>query len=72
MSYHLHMTKISEKVVEPKTGKRKLGLYRDQIWIADNFDAPLPTDILAGFLGEESEAPKRKPSTRRRKKLSRP
>ncbi len=37
--------------VKPKTGKRKLGLYRGQIWMADDFDAPLPDDILAGFLG---------------------
>ena len=33
--------------------KRELGLYRGEIWIADDFDAPLPDDILAGFLGEE-------------------
>lgn len=39
--------------------KRKLGLYSGEIWIADDFDAPLPDDILAGFLGEEVQ-PKRK------------
>ena len=37
--------------IEPKNTKRKLGLYRGQIWMADDFDAPLPDDILAGFLG---------------------
>jgi prevent-host-death family protein len=57
--------------VEPKPGERKLGLYRGKIWIADDFNAPLPPDILAGFLGEEPEAPKTK-ARPRRKKLSRP
>jgi prevent-host-death family protein len=33
--------------------KRKLGLYRGEIWMAEDFDAPLPEDILAGFLGED-------------------
>jgi prevent-host-death family protein len=33
--------------------KRTLGLYKGQIWMADDFDAPLPDDILAGFIGEE-------------------
>ena len=28
---------------------RELGKYRDQIWIADDFDAPLPDDLLAEF-----------------------
>ena len=37
--------------VKRKTGKRKLGLYRGQIWMADDFDAPLSDDIIAGFLG---------------------
>jgi prevent-host-death family protein len=54
---------------------RPLGKDRGKIWIADDFDAPLPPDILAGFLGEDSpsEKPETKPGTkskraRRRKK----
>jgi prevent-host-death family protein len=39
--------------IEPKMAKRKLGIDRGRIWIADDFDAPLPDDILAGFLGTE-------------------
>ena len=39
--------------VYPKNPKRPLGFYKGQIWIADDFNAPLPDDILAGFLGEE-------------------
>ncbi len=33
--------------------KRPLGFLKGEIWMADDFDAPLPPDILAGFLGEE-------------------
>jgi prevent-host-death family protein len=40
-----------------KQAKRELGLYSGEIWIADDFDAPLPDDVLAGFLGEEEPAP---------------
>lgn len=45
-----------------KPGNRKLGAYRDEIWMADDFDAPLPPEILAGFLGEEikQKAPSKK------------
>lgn len=39
--------------VYAESPKRTLGLYKDQIWMADDFNAPLPDDILAGFLGEE-------------------
>jgi prevent-host-death family protein len=42
----------------PKQGKRKLGIDEGRIYIANDFDAPLPDDILAGFLGED-EAPKK-------------
>jgi antitoxin (DNA-binding transcriptional repressor) of toxin-antitoxin stability system len=60
--------------VRPTEGKRKLGLYRDEIWIADDFDAPLPPDLLAGFLGEDSASeatddnPDLKDKAKRRKK----
>lgn len=29
----------------------KAGLMKGQIWIADDFDAPLPADVLANFEG---------------------
>lgn len=32
--------------------KRMFGVLRDKIWIADDFDAPLPDEILRGFEGE--------------------
>jgi prevent-host-death family protein len=39
--------------VETIRTPRKLGLYSGKIWMADDFDAPLPAEILAGFMGEE-------------------
>ena len=50
--------------IEPKRKKtRPLGMDRGKIWIADDFDAPLPDDLLAEFYGGElpkPERPKRK------------
>jgi prevent-host-death family protein len=38
--------------VEPKT-KRPLGFARGEVWVADDFDAPLPDDLLKAFYGGE-------------------
>jgi prevent-host-death family protein len=48
--------------IEPKIEKRKLGIDQGRGWVADDFDAPLPDDILAGFLGG---AVNRKPSRKK-------
>jgi prevent-host-death family protein len=56
--------------IEQKHAKRKLGLYRGEIWVADDFDAPLPDDVLASFYGEAPD-PKRKtpqPTPRKQRK----
>jgi prevent-host-death family protein len=45
-----------------KPTERPLGLYRGQIWMADDFNAPLPDDLLAAFYGEDM--PERKPVKR--------
>jgi prevent-host-death family protein len=37
-------------VAEPKR-PRELGRERGKIWIAEDFDAPLPDDLLAAFEG---------------------
>jgi prevent-host-death family protein len=38
--------------VKPKPNKvRPLGMDRGRIWIADDFDAPLPDDLLKAFYG---------------------
>ena len=40
--------------IKPKSKKiRPLGMDRDRIWIADDFDAPLPDDLLKKFYGGE-------------------
>jgi prevent-host-death family protein len=39
-------------VAEPKL-PRVLGRDRGKIWIADDFDAPLPDDVLADFEGRD-------------------
>jgi prevent-host-death family protein len=55
--------------LEPKA-KRPLGFARGEIWIADDFDAPLPDDLLAAFYGGEIpklESKPKKTRGRRRK-----
>jgi prevent-host-death family protein len=37
----------------PVTPRRRFGGWRGKGWIADDFDAPLPDEILKAFLGEE-------------------
>lgn len=38
----------------PPAGKRReLGVLAGKIWIADDFDAPLPEDVLADFEGRD-------------------
>ncbi len=37
--------------VETKIKKRPLGFARGEVWVADDFDAPLPDDLLKGFYG---------------------
>jgi prevent-host-death family protein len=52
--------------VEPEKKKiRLLGMDRGRIWIADDFDAPLPDELLKLFYG--GEIPKLEPKRRKRK-----
>jgi prevent-host-death family protein len=56
--------------VQPST-KRPLGFARGEVWVADDFDAPLPDDLLKEFYG--GELPKldsgvKKQTRRRRRK----
>lgn len=52
--------------VEPKQTVRPLGFARGQVWVADDFDAPLPDDLLKAFYGGELP-PLEKPRRRKRK-----
>ena len=38
--------------VEAKKGKRQLGFYEGKLTIPDDFDAPLPDEILDAFEGK--------------------
>jgi len=38
-------------IVKESPARRPLGMLRGQIWIADDFDAPLPDDLQALFEG---------------------
>ena len=37
---------------EPRREPRKPGLMKGKIWIAEDFDDPLPEEIMAAFRGE--------------------
>ena len=37
---------------EPRREPRQPGLIKGKIWIADDFDDPLPEEIMAAFRGE--------------------
>ena len=41
-----------------KAPTRPMGMDRDTLVIADDFDAPLPPDIMAAFLGESAQGKK--------------
>jgi prevent-host-death family protein len=43
---------------------RTPGGWEGQVWIADDFDAPLPAAILAGFAGAASAAPRARRKSR--------
>ena len=57
--------------VEPEKMKiRPLGMDRGRVWIADDFDAPLPDDLLRAFYG--GGLPKIERSQAKRLKRPRP
>ena len=51
---------VARLVAVEKKNVRPMGFARDEIWIADDFDAPLPDDLLAAFYGEETAKPRRR------------
>lgn len=42
---------------QPSKKRREPGGSKGQIWIADDFDDPLPGEILAGFEGRDEYEP---------------
>jgi prevent-host-death family protein len=63
------------RLVAIEAQTRPLGFAREEIWIADDFDAPLPDDLLKEFDGGElpgmessKPAPKsQRPASKRRR-----
>ena len=45
----VRLTPVEPVPVEPAPFRRKLGTAKGQIFISDDFDDPLPDDILAAF-----------------------
>lgn len=50
------------RLVAIRTGERVLGMDRGRFVVPDDFDAPLPDDVLAAFTGEK------RPTKRARRK----
>jgi predicted DNA-binding protein (MmcQ/YjbR family) len=47
------LLKYLEPAPAPPKKRRELGFLKGKVWISDDFDAPLPEDILAAFEGRE-------------------
>jgi len=45
------------RVETPRTMADAFDLYKGQIWIAPDFDAPLPADVQADFEGQDAGPP---------------
>jgi len=45
--------------VECRRKVRRLGMDQDRVWVADDFDAPLPDDLLKAFYGGELPKPEK-------------
>jgi prevent-host-death family protein len=43
------------RLVPLKVAERKPGAWAGKVIIAEDFDAPLPNDIVAGFYGDDAE-----------------
>jgi prevent-host-death family protein len=52
--------------IQNKQNVRPLGMDRGRVWVADDFDAPLPDDLLREFYG--GELPKLTPEKKKRRK----
>ena len=55
--------------IQSKKSVRPLGMDRGRVWVADDFDAPLPDDLLREFYGGELPklTPEKKKKNRKRK-----
>jgi prevent-host-death family protein len=53
--------------LRPRTTRRRPGGSEDRVWIAPDFDAPLPEDLLDAFAGRTGR-PGRAPARSRRRR----
>ena len=51
---------------DPRESKRPLGFAKGEVWVADDFDAPLPEELLKEFYG--GELPEIEEPAKRKKK----
>ena len=49
----------------PEQKGRPMGFAKGEVWVADDFDAPLPEELLGEFYGGESPEPS-KPSQKKK------
>jgi prevent-host-death family protein len=61
---------VARLVALEPVAKRPLGFARGEVWVADDFDAPLPDDLLRAFYGGEIPKPESE-STKTRKRRRR-
>jgi prevent-host-death family protein len=54
--------------IEPPGGRRPMGMDDGKIEMAEDFDAPLPADLLSLFLGTSVTAKRVSPRKRKRSK----
>jgi prevent-host-death family protein len=52
--------------IESKKKTRPLGFARGEVWVADDFDAPLPDDLLKEFYGGEIPEIEKAPARKRK------
>lgn len=52
--------------IEKENHKRPLGFARDHVLVSDDFDAPLPDEILASFYGGQIPKPAKLQRKRRK------
>jgi predicted DNA-binding protein (MmcQ/YjbR family) len=52
------LVKKLDPLPSPSKRRREAGFWKGKVWISDDFDAPLPEDILAAFEGREPEEPR--------------
>jgi len=51
---------VARLVPPARSAGRKLGIYRGQIWMSEDFDGPLPEELQNAFEGRTKRSKKKK------------